>query len=93
MSAPHLQKELTRLADCTRLRALEARLREQANWEQLERLRDLRHPEVSHRWLWHLDPRAGTVMAQSDSIIGIQKRLGARVYEGNAACLLWEMNC
>ena len=88
LTAPHLQKELTRLADCTRLRALESRLRAQANWGQLERLRDLRHPEVSHEWLWHLNARSGTVMAQADYIIGVQKRLGARIYEGAARCRL-----
>ena len=44
-------KELSRLADCTKLRALEGKLRAQCEWEQLERLRDLRHPEMSHAWL------------------------------------------
>ena len=88
LSAPHLQKELTRLADCTRLRALEGRLRAQAHWEQLERLRDLRHPEVSHQWLWHLDSRTGTVLAQTDYIACVQKRLGARIFEGTATCRL-----
>jgi broad specificity phosphatase PhoE len=32
ITGPHLQKELAKLQDCTRLRALEATLREQSNW-------------------------------------------------------------
>ena len=88
LSAFHLQKQLLRLLDCTRLRALEATLRRQCNWEQLERLRDLRNPNQSHRWLWRLDVRAGAVLAQADYIIAVQKRLGARVYNGSGACRL-----
>ncbi len=39
LAAPHLQHELSRLLDCTELRAREATLRVQSNWEQLERFR------------------------------------------------------
>ena len=49
LTAVHLQRELCRLQDCTSLGALEATLAEQGNWPQLDRLRELRHPEVSHR--------------------------------------------
>eukprot|EP00973_Karenia_brevis_P002868 389209-Karenia_brevis.AAC.1 len=87
-TAPHVQKELTRLHDCTRLRALEATLRIQNNWDQLDRLSDLRHSEVSHSWLWHLDSRSGAVMCEADYILNVQKRLDARVYEGEATCRL-----
>ena len=66
VTAVHLQKELTKLVDCTRLRALEATLRRQGNWDQLERLQELRHPGVSHRWLWHLDTWSGAVLAEAD---------------------------
>ena len=88
LTPSYLQKELVRLADCTRLRALEASLRQQGNWEQLERLQDLRHPGVSHRWLWHLDSRSGAVLAEEDYVLGVQKRLGGRVHEGCAPCRL-----
>ena len=88
VTAVHLQKELTKLVDCTRLRALEATLRRQGNWDQLERLQELRHPGVSHRWLWHLDTRSGAVLAEADYVVGVQKRLGARVYEGHSCCRL-----
>jgi hypothetical protein len=88
LTAPHIQKELARLQDCTRLRALEATLRSQGIWSQVERLKELRHPEVSHKWLWHLDSANGAVMTQRDYVTCVQKRLGARVYEGSAACRL-----
>jgi hypothetical protein len=88
LTIPHVQRELARLQDCTRLRALEATLTRQGNWPQLDRLKELRHPEVSHKWLWHLDPSGGTVMSQADYIVNVQKRLGARVQEGGAQCRL-----
>ena len=88
LAAPHLQKELSRLHDCTRLRALEAQLRAQCNWPQLDRLKELRHKEVSHQWLWHLDSTRGSVLAEQDYIIGVQKRLGANIYDGVGTCRL-----
>ena len=88
LTTPHLQKELCKLSDCTRLRRLEATLARQCNWPQLERLKDLRHAGVSHQWIWHLDHHTGSVLSQSDSVSNLQKRLGARTYEGNAACSL-----
>jgi hypothetical protein len=90
LTAAHLQKELARLQDCTRLRELEVRLRAQCEWEQLERLKDLRHPEMSHAWLWHLDATKGSVLSEVDYIIGIQKRLGARIYSEPLQCRLCE---
>ena len=88
LSGPHLQKELSRLADCTRLRHLEAALRNQCNWAQLARLRELRHPAVSHKWLWHLDSSRGSVLSQADYVLNVQKRLGASIYNGGECCRL-----
>ena len=82
------RKELSRLADCTKLRALEGKLRAQCEWEKLERLGDLRHPETSHAWLWHIDATQGSVLCEADYFIGVQKRLGGRVCEEPFACRL-----
>ena len=88
MTPQHLQRELSKLADRTRLRALEAILRQQCNWDQLDTLRDLRHPEVSHKWIWHLDSRRGSVLAPSDYVSSVQRRLGAHVHEREGPCRL-----
>ena len=88
LTVAHVQKELCKIQDCTRLRALESTLTRQGNWPQLDRLRELRHPEVSHRWLWHLDTCDGSVMNQTDYTANIQKRLGARVISGDVHCRL-----
>ena len=88
LSVPHVQSELTKLQDYTRLRALEATLRRQSNWPQLEALRDLRHPEVSHKWLWHLDTRRGSVLPPCDYVLDVQRRLGACVINSDIACSL-----
>ena len=63
-------------------------MRNQANWAQLERLKDLRHPEVSHRWILHLDSRLGTVMASCDYVLNVQRRLGARICKAELTCRL-----
>jgi len=84
----HVQKELAKLQDCSKLRALEAKLFSKCNWPQLDRLRELRHPEVSHAWLWHLNAYEGAVLTEADYIVNIQKRLGARVQEAEVRCRL-----
>ncbi len=88
LTVPHVQKELARLQDCTRLRALEAALRQQCNWPQLEALRDLRHKKVSHRWLWHMDSCRGSVLATCDYVADVQRRLGACMLQTEAVCRL-----
>ena len=87
-AGPHLQKELAKLQDCTRLRSLEGISRQQSNWPQLQRLQELRHPQVSHQWLWHLDSHRGAVLTQSDYVSCVQKRLGAQCYQGDESCRL-----
>ena len=88
MTAPHLQKQLTRLLDCTRLQHLESRLQQQGNWEQLERLKDLHHPGTSRQWLWHLESKRGSVLNTADCVLSVRKRLGARVHSGKECCRL-----
>ncbi|CAK0905100.1 unnamed protein product, partial [Prorocentrum cordatum] len=61
-------------------------LRRQCNWPQLDRLRELRHKDVSHDWLWHLDPLAGAVLAECDYVPNVVKRLGGRCYEATGPC-------
>ena len=85
-SAPRLQKDLAALQDLSRLRHLEEALRRQCNWEQVQRLQELRHPEVSHQWLWHLDSRSGSVLSDADYVACVLKRLGARALEGEKLC-------
>ena len=59
LSAPQLQRELSMLVDRTKARRLEASLQSQGAWHQLDRLKGLRHKEVSQRWLHHLDSAWG----------------------------------
>lgn len=86
VSTQHLQRQLTKLSDFTRLRRLQDTLRSQCNWPQLQRLSELRHKEVSHRWLWHLDASKGTVLCETDYILNVQKRLGAIILEDDLTC-------
>ena len=43
---------------------------------------------MSHKWLWHFDSRSGSVLTEADFVVGVQKRLGARVFEGCSCCRL-----
>ena len=54
----------------------------------LEVVRDLRDKGTSHKWLWHLDSRRGTVLAPCDYVVNLQRHLGARIYNADAQCRL-----
>ena len=45
------------------------------DWPRLDTLKELRHPQVPHRWGIHVDARSGSVLAASDFVIHVQ-RLG-----------------
>ena len=88
IGAPELQRELPRLLDVTKARRLDITLQQQGAWPQLDRFHELRDKNVSHKWLTHLDVKTGAVLTTADYVVNIQKRLGARVYTGEAACRL-----
>ena len=54
VKTPQLQKTLCKLQDRTRLRALEATLTA-VQLGSTREIKDLRHPEASHKWTHHLD--------------------------------------
>ena len=82
----HVQRQLARWKDITRLRSLRETLRAQGAWEQLQRLEELRDKGVSHSWLWHLDSRTGSVLSEEDYIINVQRRLGAVMVGEDTTC-------
>ena len=44
------------------------------------------HAQVSHKWLYHLDACAGSVLTPYDRITHVQKRLGNRIWVGGGQC-------
>jgi len=88
IGAPQLQSELSMLLNLTRGRRLENTLQQQSAWTHLDRIRELRHKDVSHKWLRHLDVKTGAVLTAADFVVNVQKRLGCRTYTGDAACRL-----
>ena len=88
LTPQHVQHQLYRLLDCTRLRALERALTAQCNWPQLARLKELRHRDVCHKWLWHLDATNGSVLSEADYVCNVQKRLGALIHANGCSCRL-----
>ena len=96
LSQPQLQAQLSRLSDRTRLRRWKDTLLSKGAWQQVTRIEDLCHSQVSHQWLYHLDACAGSVLTQHDYITNIQKRLGNRLWQGDgsvgAAALSWTLS-
>ena len=46
------------------------------------------HKEVSHKRLFHLDLQSGDVLAQTDFVSNVQKRLGNNILGGDIVCRL-----
>ena len=88
LNGPQLQRELSILADATKIRRLIATLQGQGAWSQLDRITELRHKEVTHKWLYHCDTKSGGVLTSIDFVANVQKRLGCRSYTGQALCRL-----
>ena len=77
LSGPQLQAQLSRLTVWTRLRRLKDTLLSKGAWQQVTRIEDLCHAQVSREWLYHLDACAGSVLTPHDHITNVQKkRLG-----------------
>ena len=90
LSGPQLQAQLSRLTDRSRLRRLKDTLLSKGAWQQVTRIEDLCHAQVSHKWLYHLDACAGSVLTPHDYITNVQKRLGNRALGGRwPVPMLW----
>ena len=59
LSGPQLHVQPSRLTDRTRLRRLKETLLSKGAWQQVTRIEDLCHAQVSHRLLFHLDAQCG----------------------------------
>ena len=79
INTSHVQGQLAKLQDCTQLRKLEKELASKCLWSQLQRLKELRHKDTCHTWLFHLNPLKGSVMTEGDYVVNVQKRLGAKM--------------
>ena len=86
LSAPQLQAQLSRLTDRSRLSRLKDTLLSKVDWQQVTRIEDLCHAQVSHKWLYHLDACAGSVLTPHDCFANVQKRLGNSVWVGGGQC-------
>eukprot|EP00929_Paragymnodinium_shiwhaense_P026577 TRINITY_DN1578_c0_g1_i1.p1 TRINITY_DN1578_c0_g1~~TRINITY_DN1578_c0_g1_i1.p1 ORF type:complete len:384 (+),score=60.22 TRINITY_DN1578_c0_g1_i1:335-1486(+) len=81
-----LQKELSLLVDNTKLRRLLSSLHEAGDHPTLRRLQELRDPDVCHTWLWHIDPRGGTILKEADFTTAVKHRLGAHFTSEPVQC-------
>ena len=78
LGAPQLQAQLSRQTDRTRLRRLKNTLLSRGAWQQVTRIEELCHTHLSHKWLYHLDACAGSVLTPNEYITNVQNRLGNR---------------
>eukprot|EP00973_Karenia_brevis_P083203 11537709-Karenia_brevis.AAC.1 len=86
LATPHVQRELSMLLDRTLMRQLLADLEAQGQWPQIRRIKGLMNRNTSHDWLWKVNHAEGSVLAQEDFIINLQKRLGAVMIEAEVCC-------
>ena len=88
LSAPQLQAQLSRSTDRIRLRRLKSTLLSKGAWQQFTRIEDVCHTHVCHKWLYHLDACAVSVLTPHDYITNMQTRLGNRAWTGFGECRL-----
>ena len=80
LGAPQLQAQLSLLT--------EEDQQTKGAWQQVVRVEDLCDTHVSHKWSFHLDACAGSVLAPHDFAAHVQRRLGKRSYTGDCGCRL-----
>ena len=80
--AQHL---LCQLTDNTRAIILHKEMQEQAT-DEIERISELRHPQVHHQWTHHIDPTQGTVLAPDLFRDAIRHRLGCQFLPEATTC-------
>ena len=84
MSSLHLQRELCILSNNVCLERLTQQL-EKEDEKGLRRLAELQDKGVCHDWLWKVNPREGSKIAEEDFILALQARLGADVVPNDTA--------
>ena len=69
---PQLQAQLSQLTDRSRLRRLKETLLSKGAWQQVTRIEDLCHTQVSHKWLYYMDACAGSVLTPHGHITNVR---------------------
>ena len=72
-------------ADSVR-RRLKNTLHSKGAWHKVARIEDLCHTHVSHKWVYHLEACAVSVLTPHDYITNVQKRLGNGTRTGFGHC-------
>ena len=72
------KRTFLRLTDRSRLRRLEDKLLSKGAWQQVTRIDDLCHIQVSHKWLSHVDACTGSVLTPNDHTYQRSERLGGQ---------------
>ena len=83
-SSQHVQRELTLLVESAALARLLARL-ELEDDRSARRVNELLHPQTCHDWLWKINPRDGSRLAEEDFLLALGSRLGATQVAGTDA--------
>ena len=81
--AQHL---LCQLTDNTRARLLYTDMQEQEATDDIERINELRRPQVHHQWTQHIDPTQGAVLPPDIYRDAIRHRLGCQFLPEATTC-------
>jgi len=86
LTVTNVQRQLSILADNTRLRRLALNLESDQRFADMRRLQELRDPSVDHSWIRRLDFCDGPVLNEDDYALSLQLRLGANVVSDSYEC-------
>ena len=81
LSAAHLQREIGLLVELVALDAFLERI-EIEDDRASRRLAELLDKATCHDWLWKLNPRDGSRLAEEDFLLALASRLGAELVDG-----------
>ena len=73
LRSPQFQARPSRVTGRTRLSRLKNTLLSTGAWQQVARIEEMCHTQVSHKWLYHLDACADSVLTPHDYITNVQK--------------------
>ncbi len=83
-----LQGSLSLVLGESRLEALDAALRADADWAGLRRMQELRHPSTDHSWMTCLHAAHGPVLGADRYVDSMRLRLGVPFIPDGVACTL-----
>ena len=86
LDAGHPQRGISHIVDEHCMDALTERFQSNSQPQHVARLRDIRHPNQCHDWLWALGARKQAALPAEEFVVAVRLRLGASVIDDVTTC-------